>query len=282
MIPPLLAGVALAGVSLAIAGGARRWRTETRTVRERLDAGRVAISPAAVDLDALDGLPPPVQRYFLAALSPGRPVIAAVGARQRGWFDLGGARDRWRPFTADQRVVTRRPGFDWDARIALAPGLAVRVRDAYVAGEGLLCASLLGALPLARLRGGGDLARSELMRFLAEAVWYPTALLPGQGVRWEADGERSAAAALADGPVSATLRFSFGAGGLVETVRAEARGRTEARRLVPTPWLGRFRDYADRDGVRVPLEGEAAWLLPGGSRPYWRGRLAAIAYEYAG
>ena len=39
---------------------------------------------------------------------------------------------------ADRNVITRRPGFDWDARIMVLPGVPAHVHDAYVAGEGLL------------------------------------------------------------------------------------------------------------------------------------------------
>ena len=31
----------------------------------------------------------------------------------------------------------------------------------------------------------------------------------------------------------------------------------------------------------VPLEGEVAWLPPEGAKPYWRGRITAISYEFA-
>ncbi len=66
---------------------------------------------------------------------------------------------------------------------SFVPGLPVRVHDAYVTGEGILHASLLGLFSLVDMRGGGDVAEGELMRFFAEAAWYPTALLPIQGVR---------------------------------------------------------------------------------------------------
>jgi len=32
--------------------------------------------------------------------------------------------------------------------------------------------------------------------------------------------------------------------------------------------------------MQIPTEGEAAWLTPQGRKPYWRGSVAAIAYEY--
>ncbi len=50
---------------------------------------------------------------------------------------------------------------------------------------------------------------------------------------------------------------------------------------VPTPWEGRWSRYELRDGMRVPIEGEVAWMLPAGPWPYWRGRITSIAYEFA-
>jgi hypothetical protein len=51
--------------------------------------------------------------------------------------------------------------------------------------------------------------------------------------------------------------------------------------VVPTPWQCRIWNYAERDGMRVPLDGEAAWLLPEGPRPYWRGHVTRLTYELA-
>jgi len=42
-------------------------------------------------------------------------------------------------------------------------------------------ASLFGLISLANWRGTPEVAQGELMRFLAEAAWDPTALLPSQG-----------------------------------------------------------------------------------------------------
>ena len=50
--------------------------------------------------------------------------------------------------------------------------------------------------------------------------------------------------------------------------------------VVGTPWLGKYWNYALRDGMRVPLNGEVAWVLPSGAKPYWRGRISFAAYEF--
>jgi hypothetical protein len=271
--------VLVAVLAAALMFGASRWDAGTEVLRAQLDAARVPVRPETVEFRELDGLPAPVQRFFRTALTEGQPMVAQVRVQHRGTFNMGEADDQWKPFTSDQKVVTQRPGFDWNGRIAMIPGLPVRVHDAYIAGEGLLHASLLGLVSLAEVRGTDEMAEGELMRFFAEAAWYPTALLPSQGVRWDPVDDRSAYATLSDGSIAVTMLFAFNDSDLIETVSAEARGRMVSGKIVPTPWQGRFWDYSQRDGMQVPLEGEVAWLLPAGAKPYWRGRIAEIAYE---
>jgi hypothetical protein len=100
-------------------------------------------------------------------------------------------------------------------------------------------------------------------------------------VRWEAVNDRSAYATLAEGDVSITMLFTFNEQGLIDTVRAEARGRTVGSRVISTPWQGRFWTYEERGGMRVPLDGEVAWMLPEGAKPYWRGHITQISYMFA-
>jgi hypothetical protein len=278
-----LALAALAVFAAALAAyGSWRWASGTRALFEELDAARLPVTPARYDADReLDGLPAPVQRYFRTVLTEGQPIVAAATVEHRGTFNLGETTDQWKPFTSQQRVVVRRPGFVWDGRVAMLPGLNVLVHDAYVAGVGILHPAILGLFTLIDLRGSGDVAQGELMRFFAEAAWYPTALLPSQGVRWEPVDDRSARATLIDGSLSLTMTFSFGSDGTMRSARAAERGRTVAGNIVMTPWEGRWSDVQTRDGMRVPMTGEVAWLTPQGRKPYWRGTITSLTYDYA-
>ncbi len=273
----LYTGLGLLVVAAAIFYGEFRWKAGTKELRDRLEATRLPINPKIFDSVELANLPAPVQRYFRAALTNGQAIVAAVRVEHTGIFNMDEAADKWQPFTSTQRVVTRRPGFDWDARIAMLPGVSVLVHDAYVAGEGILHAAVFGLISVAQVQGTGDVAHGELMRFFAEAAWYPTALLPNQGVRWDAVDDHSARATLQDGALALTLLFRFNDEGLIDTVFAESR----ARLVGHAPWQGRFWNYAIRDGMRVPLDAEVFWLLPEGARPYWRGHINKLSYEFA-
>jgi hypothetical protein len=277
----LIVGGAAAIVMAVIVYGAVHWQASTQALIDRLEAARTPVDPSHYDPRELEGLPPPVQRYFRAVLEETQPLVAAVSLAHTGTFNTSESNETWRSFSSTQRVITARPGFVWDARIAMLPGVAVRVHDAYVAGEGILHATLFGLLSVAKLRGTEHAAQGELMRFMAEAAWYPTTLLPSQGVQWHAVNDSSAKATMKDGDITVSLLFHFNDKGLIDSVHAESRWRAVNGDLIATPWQGRFWNYEQRDGMRVPLEGEVAWLLPAGPQPYWRGRIESIGYEFA-
>jgi hypothetical protein len=86
---------------------------------------------------------------------------------------------------------------------------------------------------------------------------------------------------LEEGDLSLTMLFTFNEEGLIEAVSAEERGRAVGGEVVPTPWRGRFWNYEERGGMVVPLEGEVAWLLPEDEKPYWRGHITEIRYQFA-
>lgn len=278
-------GIALGAIAAIAIGltayGAARWADATRTLLLRLEGARMPPTTSRYDVHELEGLPAPVQRYFRAVLKDGQPIITGVTVQHTGTFNVRADDALWVPFTSEQRVLTHRPGFVWNARMVLIPGIAVLVHDAYAAGVGTLHPAVLGLFSLTNQHGTGEIARGELMRYMLESVWYPTALLPSQRVTWAAVDDVSANATMIDGNISMTMLFTFDAAGLIEAVRAEARGALIGGKVVMMPWEGRMSNYQERDGMRVPLTGEAAWVPPGARKPYWRGTIVSMTYEFA-
>ena len=264
---------------VAILYGSNRWQADTRELHTRMEAARVPIALTSYDPRELEGLPAPVQRYFRTVLKEGQPLVTAVSMEHTGTFNMSETEEQWKPFSSTQRVVIQRPGFVWDARIRTAPGITVHVHDAYIAGEGVLTAKLFGLLTVMKQPSTPELAHGELMRFFADAAWYPTALLPSQGVAWEAIDDARASATLTDGSATVKLVFQFDAQGLISSVRSDGRYRAVEGVQVAAPWQGRYWGYEAQDGMVVPLYGEVEWLPADGAKPYWRGRIQRIQYE---
>ena len=266
--------------------GASRWARMIRTHTTQIESGSVDArgrlpSPARFDPRELEGLPAPVQRYFRAVLEDGQPIISAATLEMTGTMNMSATGEQWKPFTSRQQVVTRKPGFLWDAEVAMFPGLPAHVEDSYITGHGRLIAKVFGLFTVADSQGTGEIARGELMRYFAESPWYPTALLPSQGVRWQAVDDACANATLVDGPITLTLLFRFNDAGLIASVRAESRGAGVGKDgvMVMLPWDCALSDYQPQGGMLIPMTGEAAWVQPEGRKVYFVGRVKKLSYE---
>jgi hypothetical protein len=265
---------AAGGAAVAGAVGAYRWRQSTAAAVRRLHGGP---SGKVFSLEQLAGLPPPVTRYFALALAPGAPYLSGATVMQQGEFRIGAG--GWSPFGAVQHFAAGPPGFVWDARIRIAPGVAVAVRDSYLDGKAAMEVKLASLIPLVNQRGRAELNQGALLRFLAEAVWLPTALLPGQGITWTPISDHAALATLTDRGNSVSIEFEFGASGEIVRAFTPARFREVAGEYAPTPWTCAYRNYRRVNGLWIPIEGEAGWLTSDGPLSYWRGRVEHIDYS---
>lgn len=279
------AGTVAGAVGVAVAS--RRWHADTERVVGELTRSTAGLYQR-VRFDALATLPAPARRYFRLVLRDGQPYIRRAFVTQVGEFRSKESEIEaagWQPFSATQVFITRPPGFVWDARIRMAPLTQVWVRDAYVRGRASMLGALMGTLPVAKEMDAPGLRAGALQRYLAEAVWFPTALLPESGVIWSAIDDAHASATLSDGATTVSLEFSFAKGGEIVACSTPGRPRAEPGkkgRYVTLPWGGRYHQYREHGGMRVPAESEVYWVIRGQEQTYYRGRNLLFEYDFHG
>lgn len=270
--------VLVATVVSTLTIAARRWNRESDRVVEdmmRFAGERRAALPLSTEVREL---PASVRRYLLTVMEEEAAPVHVARIEHSGDFLLR-APNNWRPFHSVGYFTIHPAAFVWDARIAMLPGIDVRVRDALVAGRGAMLGRAAGLITVVNVRDTPEITSGALHRYLAEAVWVPSALLPSAGVRWSAIDDTTAKATLGVGQTTVSLDFHFGKNGLVERVFTPGRMRDVGGRGVPTPWEGRFQRYERHGMFLIPVEGEVAWLLPEGRQIYWRGRVERAAYQ---
>jgi hypothetical protein len=224
--------------------------------------------------------PAPVARYLLKSIRGQAADIRQVDLVTAGEF-RGSLDAPWLPFQATQRFTTSPAGFVWDARIGMTRFLDVYVRDAYVEGRGEMVAKVGGAWTVAREADAAALADGQLMRFLGEAMWFPTALLPGRNVTWTAIDDHAALATIIDRGRRVSLRFTFNAADDLIEVFAPNRMRATDGGYIATPWMVRCTRHEWRGTVRIPMRCEAEWQLADGPLAYWRGDVVSIRFGVA-
>jgi hypothetical protein len=274
----------LVGATVLISSvAASQWRGKTRALVDRLRQNAETELPSDTvrfsELDSIASLPAPVRRYFRTVLKDGQPIVRMARLEQSGTFALPGSAN-WKPFLAEEVFVTQPRGFIWDARIRTAPCVSIYVRDGYQFGRGSMTAALLGLVKVVDERDREELDAGALQRYLAEAVWFPTALLPGQGIDWTAIDDSHARAMLHDRGTTVSLEFEFAPTGEVIGMYTPRRYRENKGGYVATPWGVICRRYEERSGMRIPLEADVYWKPGDRIQPYWRGKLAQADYEF--
>ena len=184
--------------------------------------------------------------------------------------------DTWSPFTAVQNFSAAPPGFLWDARIRIAPAIYAYVHDGYAGREGVMYGAISALVPVVNERGTSMMATGELLRYLAEAVFFPTALLPRGGVSWAPVDDRTARVTLTDGDTTVACDVDFGERNEIVGISAMRYRNDELTR-----WVGHFGDYRRVDGMMIPMSGAVEWMLPDGPAPYFRAHLVDTRYDFA-
>ncbi|MCB2228618.1 MAG: hypothetical protein KQH53_18220 [Desulfarculaceae bacterium] len=262
----LLVATAAAIIGLAWWGGQRFARRGEEVARSLMAQSE----PVARRPGELEGLPAPVRRYLEQALPPagGEPRLAR--ATVRGQMRLSAARP-WQPWQGSQAWSLNPPGMVWNARLRMSRLMVVFARDALELGRGKLLVSLWGWLTLARAEDAPELDQGSLQRWLAEAPFFPLALLPGEHLSWEEINETSARAVVRLGGVEAEGVFRFSRRGLPLSFYTPARWQQRAdKSFAATPWQARFGRWRRMEGCLVPTWGQASWLPPEGDYAYIR------------
>ena len=252
--------------------GSARWKRQTARDVAKLSASptRTSLKTTRYDHSMIAGLPTPVARYFRLALTQGQPMIERARIDWIGEFSIRPR--RWSAFVATQHYRVYPPGFVWDARIRVAPAVPVLVRDAYVDREGSLRAAIGGVVDVANVHGTPEMAAGELLRYLGEAAWYPTALLPCSGVMWNAIDHLSATATLSDGATTVSMVVHFASTGEITNLEA-MRSRDVRGTAVLTPWVAHLvRLFGSQRHARAERRrrrvGVADWAVAVLARPH--------------
>lgn len=273
-------GAIAVGAVVFVLIGQTRERSKALQMEAELIGGATQPSSGVVDFGAWTDLPPPVARYFRNVLTDGQELIHLARMHQSGMLRMSTAADAWLPFTATQVVVPPATGFLWNAKVQVPMASHVRVMDSYSTGVGSGRVSLLSAFVIASEAGVPELNSGALHRYLAEAVWFPTALLPQFGITWSPIDDYSALATLADGITTVSLEFRFNDVGEVTGIYSEGRFGSFDGEYKQVPWEGHFRDYQAQQGMRVPRYGEVGWYDDGVLQLVWKGDIKSVQYEF--
>ncbi|MDQ2862211.1 MAG: hypothetical protein M3R50_00930 [Bacteroidota bacterium] len=227
------------------------------------------ISNQKFSYQQLEGLPEPVQQYFKHVLKEGQPYISYARLKHDGKFKTGLKKD-WVNIKGEQYFTTEKPGFIWKGTTSMFVA-----RDMYLANEGRLIATILSTINVVDVHGKQQYNESELLRWVAESVWFPTNFLPSERLQWMAIDDSSAKLTFNYNGLSLFYIVTFNDTG--EIIQMETQRYMDEKRV--ETWICQMADYKTINEITIPTKAEVSWRLKEGDFSYARFNVKVIEYD---
>lgn len=246
--------VVIAGAlfEIGIENRRRIFRARAREILKTNSQSRLYAAPSI-----LSGLPDAVAHYLSTALPGDFPLIKTVWLRHEGFFRTG-LDKKWEKIKGEQYFSGSQPGFVWKGTTGLFTAI-----DSYIKGKGNLSVWLLSVIRIVN-KHGKDMDDAEIIRWIAESALVPSNLLPSERLKWEAVDATTANLKFIAGEKVLSLLVRFNTHNEIAEVETER----PFNDISMQKWKGRFRNYKEIEGFRVPTELEAIWIINGAEKPY--------------
>lgn len=212
-------------------------------------------------------LPEPILRYFTYAVGEQLTKISYVRLKHEGVFRTNPKQD-WKQIKGQEYFSIQNPGFLWFGKVPVFSAI-----DKYINGKGNLKVKLFSLIKIVD-ETGDKIDQSELLRFLGEAPWYPTALLPSEQVTWESIDSNSAKILFTDHNMTVTGIFQVNSNGQITRFQAKRYYQDTLQ-----TWIGTYTDYQSVKGLNIPFSVKVTWNLPTGDYTYAHFNLNKIEYD---
>jgi hypothetical protein len=235
-----------------------------REVAEIFEKEKDTYIPRKITGEDLAGLPEPVQRYLRYTQIIGKERVRTVRLKQKGFFRTKPDK-RWIPLKAEEYFTVDPPGFLWYGRMRIFPLVTVSGIDKFFGGKGSLVIKLMSAIKVEEI-SGKECDQAELVRYLNEMTWFPSAFLSDY-IHWESISSDSARATIRIDGITASAILYFNEQGQMTNFVAE-RYMDVGGGAILKKWSTPLKDYAEINGIMVPVKGEGVWKLSVGDFSY--------------
>ncbi len=275
IIAVTLIALVAAAVLLYLIGGALSHRSLQSTARELLETGAASGRSGLVSESDIAHLPDPVQRWLVASNTVGSEHVRTVRLKQSGRFRQS-EDGQWMQYEAVEYFSVNPPEFLWRARFKTVGLPLIEVRDSYSDGKGKTEVKIASLIPMGS-ESGPEADQGDLVRYLNEIMWFPSAALSDY-IQWEPIDSNSAEATMTYRDVTASAVFYFDEAGHLVNISADRFGKFGDNYSLER-WSTPLSTYREFEGIVVPTEGVGVWNLETGDFPYIEPEVSDVSYN---
>lgn len=223
----------------------------------------------------IEHLPPLLQSYLIKVGVIGKAEIQSVRLKQTGSFRTK-PEQKWMPLVAEQYYNPNSNGFVWLGKINAAPMISITGKDVFLDNKGRMVVKLLNLKTIGDAQGP-EIDEGELMRYISEIPWFPTAFL-NENLEWNQLDSSKVQVTIKLNDAELNGIFHFNDNGLLEKFTAQRYMDVDGKYILEE-WAPEYLEYEHRNGYLIPSRGKAIWLLDSGAFCYFDGTVTDIEYN---
>lgn len=185
----------------------------------------------------------------------------------------------WMPLKAKQYYTTDKPNFLWYSEMKTSKLFWVDAIDSYINGKGNMLIKFNSSITVAD-SWGIELDKSGLLRYISEAVLFPTQLLPDENLLWSILDTNIAEIKFIDNEISIVAKLYFDASNKIYKIDTYDKYRALDDGYEKSLYTVNLSDYKTfENSFTIPTYIEVEWDLPSGKFKYGKFSIKSVLYE---
>ncbi|HEA19746.1 hypothetical protein LCGC14_1127490 [marine sediment metagenome] len=230
----------------------------------------------AISKTAMERLPEIVQKSMRSSGVIGQDEIVSVRLQQKGEMKTK-PEGKWMPFTATQYFNVEDAAFIWTTEVDFMPMVNMAGRDKLIDGKGEMLIKLANMIPVVDEGNNEKVNSGAMLRYMAEMVWFPSAML-NDYIKWEAMDANAAKATFTLKGESVSGIYTFSDKGNFKSFEANRYygGKMDSKL---EKWKITASDYKEFNGIKIPNKCSVIWKLREGDSNWLNLEITELEYN---
>ena len=226
----------------------------------------------------LNGQSELLNRFFRSVIKDSIDIPKFITVNQTAKFKTDFNSD-WRSLKATQYYTSEIPNFIWVSEMETSQFFWINAIDSYVNGKGNMLIKLNSSITVAD-SWGVELDKSGLFRYISEAVFFPSKLLPSKNLLWNILDSNKAEIKFINHDNSIVAKLYFNSEFKISKIETYDKYRALEAGFEKSLHTVYFSNYKIvNDLFEVPTSMEVEWDLASGKFKYGKFDIENISYE---
>ncbi|MFZ1289796.1 MAG: DUF6544 family protein [Melioribacteraceae bacterium] len=187
-------------------------------------------------------------------------------------------KSNWLKIKSTEYFTSQKPNLLWDAEIGNSKFFWIEIVDSYLKRKGNTLIKINSSVTIGD-SWGIEIDKSNLFKYLSEAVYFPTTLLPSKYLKWNILDSNIAEIKFTNNKTSVVAKLFFNNDGTISKIETLDKFRPMNDNYKESLFTIYFSNYKKYNSFLIPTYCEVEWELENGKFKFGKFKIDNIKYE---